>query len=1074
MQNTWNKIWNQLSTDQWLDLLNEYRPENGWKLRGSRIIGRCVYHQEDTPSFHIVPSKGFAYCFGASCRTYETNPVYLLSKVLKQKAYHVLRELKSRYNIKFSTEDAEQLQKEEQQQIIKNLIYKVCTSALHDSLNSPAAFAKNTIEWLRTRKIPFEVIHSCPIGILPPRDKLYEYLRIFGNEKRYEDVYLYLEKQYSNTPGVLRCEGWLCFFYFNTPTTLSRIKLREPSNKHNFVFVEDTSVDNGVFGLNMFPETRVEFEERFVYIVEGEFDALTLIAQQLLQGRNDIFVVASGGAMVDNLDVLVERFGFKGIRLVADNDEAGRWRTLDWLRTNKSPMQVFCWPAGVRAKDPDEFLRDNPENLDVFIAAENFTSPLNWVQQQLANELPKKQSPQEKMNTIIQWGQGLNNPLERDAFIQFVQQQFNISNSVVSQILAQSSGESDFVIKLETLLRNHLEFIAADVGGNGNVNIVVWSKRRKQLFNLIRGRGLHAALELETGPIDAFVEQKIGLPDFIKYTTKKNVVIERSLLAKQQMLMGYIETALSKIAEELPSIQRYEIVGQGIHYLPDENENYEIYLVNGSQFYRGSIDNDSVQYSVLDAPTAHRKYLFKSSNIPWSKHINSIDDLKIDESLDIQKTFRRLYEFINKSWQFEDNYDTLFLTAYIFYIPIAALFKHMIFVDITGPTHSGKSSFLWLLHGGADPRYRICESTALLENYTAAGVRQFMANNRFCLLLDEFEDRDAGAQTNQKAWAVREILEMIRSASSGAMFVRGTTHGEPLVGKINFPLIVGGIFTMQQPQDLNRFIHVMTKEKRDLISPLIALQERFSLQELEYIRRVLTLGLLQRAHEICALHEETVKEFKGHAAKLGVLDRQLKNFLPVTTILRYVGEDYKTFLEEYSQCKMRRLKLIGGTDQLYERVWDAIFNTPLPIHHFSAGTSQGMMTILNMLADRTHTEMLHSLGIGVYYIEKYRWAVVVWSQIASTILRYNQEFKRVANLLRLKSEADKHPNVISPDKISTVLFKEEIEPLLKNSLRIQQNNYSIFNLSQYNLRGEESTEETKIFGIEGGNVIENV
>ena len=34
------------------------------KRKGNRFWGCCPFHQEKTPSFSVVPDKGFFYCFG--------------------------------------------------------------------------------------------------------------------------------------------------------------------------------------------------------------------------------------------------------------------------------------------------------------------------------------------------------------------------------------------------------------------------------------------------------------------------------------------------------------------------------------------------------------------------------------------------------------------------------------------------------------------------------------------------------------------------------------------------------------------------------------------------------------------------------------------------------------------------------------------------------------------------------------------------------------------------------------------------------------------------------------------------
>ena len=44
-----------------LTVVSAYVP---MKKKGNRYWGCCPFHQEKTPSFSVVPDKGFFYCFG--------------------------------------------------------------------------------------------------------------------------------------------------------------------------------------------------------------------------------------------------------------------------------------------------------------------------------------------------------------------------------------------------------------------------------------------------------------------------------------------------------------------------------------------------------------------------------------------------------------------------------------------------------------------------------------------------------------------------------------------------------------------------------------------------------------------------------------------------------------------------------------------------------------------------------------------------------------------------------------------------------------------------------------------------
>jgi DNA primase len=48
------------------------------KQRGREFVGLCPFHNEKTPSFHVVPEKGFMHCFG--CGTHGDAIAYVMQK----------------------------------------------------------------------------------------------------------------------------------------------------------------------------------------------------------------------------------------------------------------------------------------------------------------------------------------------------------------------------------------------------------------------------------------------------------------------------------------------------------------------------------------------------------------------------------------------------------------------------------------------------------------------------------------------------------------------------------------------------------------------------------------------------------------------------------------------------------------------------------------------------------------------------------------------------------------------------------------------------------------------------------
>lgn len=1043
----WYKLWKAITLDDWHEIVSKYCPNNSWGLKGDRIVGLCPYHDEQTPSFNLIPEKGFGYCFG--CQKYINNPLAFISHISGQTTYHVIRELKNNYDVNFEEDDVKRLQQLEQNDYIKTAIYRICNTALCACVVNQPEYAKETLTWLKQRKIDLNLLHMCPLGILPPRNLLSDYAAQIGYEKIYPGIFEYLQNCYASGPHHKKYEGWLVFFNFTTPTTIGRIKLREPSAAHNFYIIDDKfQTEVGVFGLNMFPETRPQFETKTVYIVEGEFDALAIILQQLQQGTTDIFVVSSGGALTDELDFLVKEIGFAKIRLIGDNDIGGNKRVENWIKNNNSPIEVFCWPP-TTAKDPDEFIRQNPNNIAYFRNDKNFIPAIDWVVQQFekAISVVPKENQNRQIELAIEYGNKLKDPISKDVFIKHVLEKYQLPSGSIEREIRCTSEEGIFIRQLERELEKIYLFMSADSTDKGTVEIKAWSRRRRQLTTLIRGgRGLRATIELDTGKIDEFVENTIGIPDFIKFQKFKKGAKERSQNNVLYDLSQHLENALANIAFRLPSATHFETVGQGVHFLSNENNEYELYIINGDKFFHGRINKNSVTYKEFDAPF-NKLYVFKSSNNAWSEHIKRLEDL-LPCGINPKETYKTLFEIYNNFWKFgHQEYDAQFLAALTLYLPVASLFKHMIFVDISGPTHSGKSSLMQALGGGADSRYKLCEATTLLENYSAAGIRQFMANNRLCLLLDEFEDKDIGTKADPKSRAVREILELVRSGSSGASYVRGTAGGEALTGKINFCLIVSGIYTMQEVQDLNRFVHIATKQVPGWKSPLLRLQEKFSIDDIKNLRRAITLGFLPHIAELLQVNNEIQNEFMfKQNLDPDILDRQLRSYLPIAAVLKYLDEDYKTFIKEFSKLKAEKLAALGGMEQLYKLIWSAILDTPI-----SFLSKEGMISITGLLNTPMGEDTINRSDLGVRYIAKHNWLVVIWRKVVDGILKFNARFKGHVQSTRLKNIADEHPNVIPTTKISKEIIENDIMPTLNNLSEKSIDQITVLDLNKFEI-----------------------
>ena len=1062
------KIWTKLTLADWLSILQEFKPKNQWSQRSGEIIGCCIYHNEQAPSFHIKPEKGFAYCFGGSCKHFEHDPIHLLSKVMGVSTHQAVRQLKNRYGVSFSSAYTQNISKFDDNDRVKAALYQVMNMEFRDALANPTApeFAYiidgGLLEWLRQRQIPEDTVHQWPVGVLPTRERLYERLgdeeQIAGGEQLREAAYKYVEKYLALPNESAKQEGWLAFFYFTSPTTIGRIKLRKPSPRHEFRIVEDPYDDEvGFFGLNMFPEARPQFGDMTLHVTEGDFDALAPIAHQMSRGRGDFFIVGSGGSMDDRLDHLTE-YGFKNIRLLQDADEGGIGRAKAWLKNNSHVDGVFKWTeddVNKGVKDVDEAIR--AYGFDDFFARlqapENYARNHEWATSQLAEELDKIPSSDVKARTekAIEYGQVLKNETERNAFVDVVCQDYGLEKELIVQDLAPDDTPEGFTARLAKALEQVYLFLAVDPEDN-RVAVTVWSIRRRMVQRIMLGtRILKPTVEVDTGPLVSFTQKNVGIPEFILFKQgPKGRGIPRSDIELKQTLTSYYDDALGVAADGLLSRTRLEEVGQGVHFLPDTDheEINHLYLINGDRFFRGTFENDSIKFAEMDSPRAGR-YLFRVANRPWSTNLKTLRDIEEGSEFDPKDIFRQIRQIVDIGWKFHHHeLETTFLAADILYTSIASIFQNMVFVDITGESHSGKSTLMQVIGGNSNPAYRLCEATTVMDNYTSAGIRQFMANNRLRLILDEFEDVDAGSRRpDNKAFAVREILDLVRSAASGADYVRGTAGGEAIRGKINFPMTVGGIYTMQKAQDLNRFVHIRTKQIPGYRYPLLSIQQAFSAADMKKLRRGLTLCLLPHIPKILKTYAEIQKEFEGNASMAaGTLDRQARNYYPAATMLKFVGEDHVQFMTDFSAVKSQELADFGGTEQEYKRVWDAILHTTINLAHHSK-EHQGMLPLSTIIGNRDFMEVLKATDIGAYFIPDKKWLIVFWQRALSGILRYNNNYRNHQNYHRLKIMADQDPRVISRERLTNSFLKNEVWPRT-GGLAVSPDDISVIDLTE--------------------------
>ncbi len=1045
-------IWGQISPADWLSVLQEHKSESNWTLAGKEIKGLCPYHEETDASFHVYLDQGHVHCFG--CEHHEWDPVRFFADISGKGYPTALRDIKKRFNIRLPATFTQNAQQIEDNRNLKAALYTAMHMEFTKVLATPDApefkYADKAglIPWLQQRKFPEDAAHQWPVGIFPTRERLSFQLEDLGFKEFREPAQKYLDDYLALPGNDMVFEGSLVFFCFIAPGTIGRLKIRKPNSKKIYVIEDPYTDDVGFFGLNTFPHLLGKLDKHPLYIVEGEMDALAVISNSAAIGRDDVCMVATGGNMEDDIDLLTE-YGFKDIRLMPDNDSGG----IGWARTilqeNKCVNRVFRWPLDTdhRITDIDEAIRawSFEEAYNCLTDDSNFPRNHEWAAE-MYDIVAGKIDPDDvvaRTEKAAEFASILREDAERMAFIDEVVETHGLKKElIVMDTNVADDTSSAFVERLARKLQEEYHFISQRQPGAGSTAITAWSNRKKVMRSFATGspQAVRAVLEMDLGFLEKYVREELGEPEFLNFRAgPKGDRIPTSIPFKSQVLNQMFSNAISILGNTAVPRERLNELGQGIHYFEDYNGSPTLFIVNGTRFFKGVIDGKNIVFEELACPISD-DFIFRLSSQTWSDNLKSLDDLNDGKNYDPKEIYESILDIVKRGWRFRSHdLESVFVAADIMYTPIASVFRHMVMTDITGESHSGKTTLMQIIGGEEFPGYRLCESAIFIDDFTGAAVRQLMSGLRLRLLLDEFEDTDSGGgRTDRKSAAVREVLNSVRSLSSGVKSIRGTSGGDHQEFEMKFPLTIGGIYTMREHRDINRFIHIRTQFMEGFNDPIIPIRKKYSPADMKKLRRGLTLCWLTRVPELLQAYDEVKSEFSDNSSlPPGTYTRLKDNLLPAAAILKFIGHDYLAFMSEFSKLKMDEFAEQGSTKES-TTIWNHILHTPVPLSHIDAGKS-GNASVAKILSNHTIDYMLNESDLGAYYMKERGWLVVFWQKAVSGILQRSNLYRNTQYPARLKGVADADARIISKETLQRGNFlKNKIWPLVGAKISVDE------------------------------------
>jgi DNA primase len=323
----------------------------------SNYFGLCPFHQEDTPSFSVSPSKQIFYCFGC----HKGGNVITFVKEIEHVSYpQALQILADRAGIELPEPDDEAWkQKSERNKKLHEILLEAARWYYHQLTDQTGLSAQN---YLRRREITAATAKKFGLGYAPDN---WDGLLIYLQKKGYSQDELLMSGLFKKTQRgnlIDLFRGRLIFPIFDV---LGRV-----------VAFGGRVLDDSLPKYINSPETPIYTKGRHLYalnlakssrssnlvIVEGYLDAIAMH-----QAGVDQAVAALGTALTDQQAVLLRKYT-EDVIIGFDADSAGQQaalRGLDILAGKGMNVSVLIVPDG---KDPDEYIRKNgPERFKALL-----------------------------------------------------------------------------------------------------------------------------------------------------------------------------------------------------------------------------------------------------------------------------------------------------------------------------------------------------------------------------------------------------------------------------------------------------------------------------------------------------------------------------------------------------------------------------------------------------------------------------------------------------------------------------------------------------------------------------------
>ncbi len=833
--------------------------------------------------------------------------------------------------------------------------------------------------------------------------------------------------------------------------------------KREFAYVEDPYTSQlGVFGLYKY-QRMVGRSDANAYLTEGEFDALSVMAAQDMNMTSEFMILGTGGKGGTNIGFLRE-FGVRTAWLVQDHPskngddwslsllaDKGNFTADEQYRPLE--MKIFQWPPFVSGRDLDEAVIANgyDQMVDCLVRKRNdfFLNSVPWIIKKCDAELHgiktefnneinnldiadadkniKRENLLDDKNrktreVLLKWFRYMHDSSERLGFTQKFAAQEGVDIAQLHEIFEQTYGLTTYqgvAAAISEALNEHFAMGYYDGRGSG-LKMVIWAKKAGELVELMPDMNKmldHLALYLKK-PAIAWLDELLGYNEV--YLSGTEGLDELKLMkAKQNNALALLRYTLQTMYPQMLQRQRLESHDQGIHYrdLPAEIKSANImYFVNGEKVFKGRwtepahMEWERIHSMVDSADECGVIFTGLSYGDRWS-HVTDVADLYAGNQTDITKLYADVKTILD-GWKF-DHHDIIsrYMACYIMSLPIMCAVGDINITLITGDKESGKTSLSAGLlggtnTGGANNITPILESAFAMNNATPAAMYQTFDSTTMTLVLDEFEALTGDKRNDENN---RALARLTYGMPMGKVTLGrgGITKDGRVQYKMRMPIIMAAINIPTDSAFLSRVMVISTvkEQKREDISTYIS--KHFTLNQLEDIRKALTVSLLPHIPNIIKISQRLTRVLPDVGKKVAhISNRFIHSLLTPLAIYELLGFNAEELYVEILKRYKNRLESIHGQDAQNGLIDECLYKRAVKVA--TDETISDFVSAKSLIESGEHN-LLNANNCGVYYIEEEGWIVIVWRQIKYTLL-HNTMYERMEESA-LKEQVAKNPFV---------------------------------------------------------------